>query len=153
MGHSTTLKEIGFVDYLESNEHSWDNWANKVRKVGNKKKREEVRRKGVVVNTFLDSPNAISTSGELIAVNAKGNGISAWPYPAKNLILVSGVNKIVKSWDEAINRVKKFALPLENERAKKVYDTSSRIGTLISYEYETEKNRSQLILINENLGL
>ena len=152
MGHSTTLEEIGFIDYLKNQQHPWKNWNNKVRSIDNEEKRMKARREGMVVNTFLDSPNAISKSGELIGVNAGGSGIGAWPYSAKNLILVSGVNKIVESWQEAINRVKKFVLPLENQRALKTYGSKSKIGKMISYEFETTKNRTKLLLIKKRLG-
>lgn len=152
IGHSTTMEEIGFIEYLESGDHPWNYWANKIRNTDDKKKRLKLRREGMTVEMFLDSPNAISRSGEIIGVNAGGSGVGAWPYSASNLMLISGVNKIVPSFEEAIQRCKKFALPLEDMRARKEYGKGSIVGKMVSYEYETVDNRTDLVLIKDQLG-
>ena len=41
----------------------------------------------------------------------------AWPYAAKNLLLVSGTNKIVPTLEDALQRIKKYTFPIENLRS------------------------------------
>ena len=152
-GSSTTLHEIGFVDYLDNNEHGWNNLHEKILKEKDQAKQTELRRKNVTAEYFLGSVNAIAKTGELVSCDASGSRVTAYPFAAKNLILVSGINKITSSLLNAIKRVREYAYPLEDERAKKAYGFSSTIGKWVIIEREIFKDRTTLILVKEKLGL
>ncbi|MEK6834925.1 MAG: lactate utilization protein [Nanoarchaeota archaeon] len=151
-GGSTTLSEIGFLDYLKANEHGWINLNEEVLKEKDSKKQTDLRRKSVTSEYFLGSINAIAKTGELVACDATGSRVTAYPFAAKNLILVSGINKITSSLEDAIKRVREYVYPLENERAKKAYGFGSTIGKWVIIEREIFKGRTTLILVKEKLG-
>lgn len=150
-GRSTTLNEIGFIDYLEQ-EDGFTYLGNQIRQLDDDEERHTARREALTADVFFDSPNAIAQTGELVGVNGVGTGIGAWPYAAKNLVLVSGTNKIVPSLDAAIRRVREFAYPLENERVQRAAGHKSVIGKLIQYEHEKQDERTELVLIDETQG-
>jgi len=151
-GSSTTLAEIGFVDYLKAARHGWKNLHEAVLKEKDQLKQASLRRKFVTADYFLSSVNAISKNGELVSCDASGSRVTAHPFAAKNLILVVGTNKITNNLEDAMKRIREYAFPLENERAKKVYGMPSTIGKWVIIEREIFPGRTTLILVNEKLG-
>lgn len=151
-GSSTTLDQIGFTDYLKSGKHGWKNLHVEILREKDGAKQADLRRKSVSSEYFLGSVNAISKTGELVACDASGSRVSAYPFAAKNLILVAGAQKITSSLDEAIKRIREYVFPLEDERAKKVYGMGSATGKWVVIEREIFPNRTTLILVKEKLG-
>lgn len=151
VGSSTTLNEIGFIGFLESGSY-WKSWNKKVISENNDEKRNTLRRMGVTADYFLGSVNAVSKNGELVACDASGSRVTAYPFAAKNLILVAGIQKITDSLEKAMLRVREYAYPLEDKRAKKAYGMSSTIGKWVIIEREIIPGRITLILVKERLG-
>lgn len=151
-GSSTTLIEIGFGDFLNSGQHGWRDYHKVVISENDAKKRNELRRKAVAVEYFLSGVNAIALTGELVSCDATGSRVGAWPFAAKNLILVAGVNKIVPTLQDALQRIREYAYPLEDARSKKVNGTPSRIGKCVILANEPQSGRITLILIDDRLG-
>lgn len=151
-GTSTTLIEIGFGDLLESGRHAWIDLHLAVTSEDDEQSREEIRRKSVAAEYFLSGVNAIAMTGELVSCDATGSRVGAWPFAAKKLILVAGVNKIVPTLREGLQRVRDYAFILEDARARKVYGRPSQIGKCVILEHEARPGRIILILINEALG-
>jgi hypothetical protein len=151
-GSSTTLNEIGFVDYLKSGSHGWRNLHKEVLEEKDPIKQNDMRRKMVTADYFLGSVNAISKTGALVACDASGSRVGAYLFAAKNLLLVAGTNKITNSLDEAMQRIREYVFPLENERAKKAYGSGSMTSKWAIIEHEKTPNRITLILVKEKLG-
>lgn len=150
-GHSTTLKEIGFMEDLETAD-GFEYLGNRIQEIDDDQERSEARRNAVTADVFFDGVNAIAETGELVGANALGNAVSAWPFAAKNLVLVGSTNKIMPSWAAAVERVREFAFPLEDARAEEVYGQGSTVGKLVSLETERVDDRTQLVLLEGNYG-
>ncbi|ELZ20156.1 hypothetical protein C477_07051 [Haloterrigena salina JCM 13891] len=150
-GHSTTLEEIGFTDDLEDGD-GFEYLGAKVQEIADDEERAEARREATTADVFFDSVNAIAESGELLGANALGNGVGAWAFGAKNLVLVGSTNKIVADFDAAVERVREYAYPLEDARAEEVYGQGSVVGKLVSMEYERVDDRTQLVLLEGDHG-
>lgn len=151
-GSSTTLIEIGFTDFLKNKKHDWKNLQEEVFSEQDQVKRGNLRRHALVADYFLSSVNAIAMTGELVAADASGSRVGAFPFAAKNLILVSGANKITKDLPEALKRLEEYALKIESERAKIVYGSPSSIGKIVILANEMLEGRTKLILVKESLG-
>ncbi|MCL9817973.1 lactate utilization protein [Natronocalculus amylovorans] len=151
-GHSTTLEEIGFMEYAAEGDHEWETLSDEIWSIDDDEAREDARRESQTADYFLGSVNAISQTGELVAADASGSRIGAYPFAAKNLFLVSGVNKIVSDLQAALDRVENVAYPLENERAQEAYGVESIIAKQLIYRFEGTEGRTTVVLINESLG-
>lgn len=149
-GHSTTMEEIGFTDVLEDAD-GFEYVGNRLEELEDEA-RSEARRTATTADVFFDGVNAIAESGELLGANALGNGVGAWPFGAETLVLVGSSNKIVPNWTAAVERIREYALPLEDARAREVYGQGSVVGKLVSLEYERVDDRTQLVLIDDRLG-
>ena len=151
-GSSTTLLEIGYQDLLESGKSGWTDLHARITAEDDDRKRAELRRRSVAADYFLSGVNAIARTGELVACDQSGSRVGAWPFAAGHLVLVSGVNKIVPTLDEALRRVREYAFPLENARSMRAYGTPSRIGKCVILAYEKAEGRVTLVLVGESLG-
>ncbi len=151
-GSSTTLIEIGFDELLKGSGHSWMDCHKAVTSENDAEKRNDLRRKALISDYFLSGVNAIAWTGELVSCDATGSRVGAWPFAAKNLILVSRVNKIVPTLHDALQRIREFAYPLEDARSKKVNNRPSKIGKCVILANESQSGRITLILIDDRLG-
>jgi len=151
-GHSTTLEEIGFVEYLTEGDNDWEALPNEVWSIDDDAERQAARREAQTADYFLGSVNAIAQTGELVAADRSGSRIGAYPFAAANVAIVSGVNKIVDDLDAALDRLESVAYPLENERAKDAYGVESAIAKQLIFRRELEDGRTTVVLIRDSLG-
>jgi len=151
-GHSTTLEEIGFDEYLSDGDHEWESLPDNIWSIDDDAKRQAARRDSQTADYFLGSVNGISQTGELVAADRSGSRIGAYPFAASNVLIVSGINKIVATLDDALDRLENVAYPLENERAKEAYGVESAIAKQLIFRQELEEGRTTVLLIKENLG-
>ena len=59
-------------------------------------------RKALLCDTFLMSSNAISEDAQLVNIDGNGNRVAAMIYGPKNVIIIAGMNKVVKTLDDAM---------------------------------------------------
>jgi hypothetical protein len=76
----------------------------------------EIRRKQLTCDVFLTSTNAITEDGRLVNTDATGNRVAAMVFGPKKVIVLAGTNKIVKNLDDAQDRIRTTAAPLNNKR-------------------------------------
>ena len=62
-------------------------------------------------DVYLCSSNAVTENGELYNVDGNSNRTAAILYGPKSVIMVVGINKIVRNLDEAVQRVKNVSAP------------------------------------------
>jgi hypothetical protein len=151
-GSSTTLIEIGFEDYIAGGKSGWIDLHAVITSEDDAKKRTELRRKSVTAEYFISGANAIAQTGEIVACDASGSRVGAWPFAAGHLILVVGINKIVPDLESALRRVREYAFRLENARAGRAYGTPSSVGKCVILANEKDTGRITLILVSEALG-
>jgi L-lactate utilization protein LutB len=151
-GHSTTLEEIGFDEYLSDGDHEWESLPDRIWGIDDDAERQAARRDAQTADYFLGSVNGISQTGELVAADRSGSRIGAYPFAASNVVIVSGINKIVPTLEDALDRLENVAYPLENERAKEAYGVESDIAKQLIFRQELEEGRTTVLLIREELG-
>jgi len=151
-GASVTLFEIGYREFVDSGQSAWQNLRAAVHAENDPAKRHELRRKSMTAQYFVSGVNAITESGELVACDTAGSRVGAWHFAADHLILVCGINKIVRTLDDAFRRVREYSYPLENLRANRKYGVPSQLGKWVILAYEEVQSRVTVILIRERLG-
>jgi L-lactate utilization protein LutB len=151
-GSSTTLIEIGYEDYIAGGQSGWNLVHKSITAENDAGKRAELRRKSVAADYFLSSANAIAGTGEILACDASGSRVGAWPFAAGHLILVVGINKIVPTLEDGLDRIRNYAFRLENARARRAYGTPSVIGKCVILAHERNEGRITLVLVKEALG-
>ena len=151
-GHSTTLEEIGFDEFLSDGDHEWESLPDQIWGIDDDAERQAARRESQTADYFLGGINAVAQTGELVAADLSGSRIGAYPFAAGNVVIVTGTNKIVPTLDDALDRLESVAYPLENERAQEAYGVESAIAKQLIYRRETEEGRTTVVLVREQLG-
>lgn len=111
-GGSMTMDECDIYSLLESGDYDYLDR----RKAQTREEQIEIYRKSYFVDTYFSSANAITEQGEIYNVDGNSNRVSAITYGPKSVILIVGMNKVVKNLEEAILRVKTIAAPLNAKR-------------------------------------
>lgn len=152
---STTLREIGFLDFLKTTD-KWRNLHAEFLAETDPIKAADKRREGMNADYFLSSVPAISEEGDIVVVDASGTRVGGFAYSAKNVVVVVGSNKIVPTYEDAVARSYEFALPLESARARKAYGVQ---GSAINYFFALRNagpwatpGRVHVILLKSSFG-
>jgi L-lactate utilization protein LutC len=151
-GSSTTLSQIGFMDYYISGKNPWKCLGPEIFNEKNWEKQSTLRRRSTNADYFLGSVNALAETGELVAVDQSGSRVGAYPFAAKKLILVVGYQKITPNLQEAMRRIREYVYNLEDERAKQRYGTGTHFGKWVIIEWELMPDRITVLLVKEPLG-
>jgi L-lactate utilization protein LutB len=157
-GGSVTVDELDLVDIMK------DEYKLLHRSLYDKSKHEDLYWEMARADWYITSTNAIAQTGELINIDGRANRVAAMLYGPKNILVVCGVNKIVKDINEGIDRVRNVAAPLNTKRLAKNTpcaitgkcgnclspDTICK-ATVIHHHPTTGKN-FYIVLIDEKLG-
>jgi len=151
-GSSTTLHEIGLVDYLKQPSSGY-RYLNPGWQAENDPKRRARWRAELSLEAdyYLGSIQAICETGEVIGADASGSRQAFYIYGPPYVIWVAGLNKLVPTVTDGLERVKEVALPMEDERRRQAGGDGSYIGKLVIYERE-RPGRITLVLVGEALG-
>lgn len=160
-GGSMTLFETGVLDFLRNGNYDL---LDRYKEGLSSDDIKEMYRKSFYSDAYFVSTNAVTENGELYNVDGRGNRVAAMIYGPDKVIVIAGVNKIVKNIDEAINRNKSISAPANTKRlnikapCKEVgycVDCNSKNRICNKYtviKRDFDENRMHVILLNENFG-
>jgi hypothetical protein len=100
----------------------------------------------------IGSVQAITEDGRIISASATGSQLAAYVYGAQRVIWIVGAQKIVVDLEQGLRRVREHCLPLENERAEKLYGRESVAAKILVVDVEPEPGRTTVVLVGEPLG-
>jgi acylphosphatase len=153
-GASQTLEAIGFLEYLKSGAHGWNNLHAAVYAEQDQAKRMALRKQALFSDFYLGSVHGLAQTGEFVVASASGSQIPHIAFTSPNLILVVGAQKIVPTLDDARNRVAQYVFPLEDARMK----STGAPGSVFAKEFifHTEPTgmgrKVRMIIVKEKLG-
>ncbi|MCR5613032.1 lactate utilization protein [Treponema sp.] len=127
--------------------------------------RQKLMHDALNCGTFLMSSNAITEKGELFNIDGAANRVAALCYGPKHVLVIAGVNKIVKDMDAAYKKVRTYTAPINAQRFCKTTPCSitGECGDCINQEsicaqfVETRicrpAKRIKVIIVGEDLGI
>ena len=115
-GGSVTLSEIGIFDLLKNGDYTL---LDRNAEGNTPEDIQKIYRDSFNADTYLCSSNAITENGELYNVDGLANRVTALTFGPKQVIVIAGINKIVKDLEEAALRVKTIAAPKNCVRLNK----------------------------------
>ena len=153
-GASRSLEQIGFIDYLKSNQHPWQNFHQQIVAETDPAKQAVLRKQATLSDYYLGSVHALISNGEFIIASNTGSQLPNIVYNSPNLIFVVGTQKIVTSMTSAIERLEKYIIPLEDQRMHQQYGTGTAENKLLIFKGESPLTKRQIhfILVEEVLG-
>lgn len=153
-GSSTTLDEIGFIDYLKAGAHGWNNLHEAIILEKDPAKQSDLRKYSVVSDFYLGSVHALSETGEMVIASNTGSQLPHLVFTSPNLILVVGTHKITPTLADALKRLEEYVVPREDARALKAYGvhTAKNKTVILHGESPMMKRKVHVLLVNEKLG-
>lgn len=113
---------------------------------------------------MLTGSNAITQDGVLVNIDGAANRVSAMAWGPRNVLVIIGMNKVVKSVEDAVARARNEAAPVNAQRFD-INTPCRETGAcfnckasdciccqLLITRFSKTPNRIKVILVNENLG-
>lgn len=162
VGDSVTLEELDIYNYFEKREDII--YFNKYKKNISKEEKREIYKKNFSADFFVSGCNAITINGDLLNIDGNGSRVAPIIYGPKNVLLIMGLNKICKNEQEANDRARNIAAPLDSKRLNKnnpctktlkCHDCKSKdriCNYFVKISGQFDKERIKLILVEETLG-
>lgn len=159
-GGSLTIEQIGALKYITENCGYVNPYT-----VTDPAEKERLMQARLSCDTFLCSANAIITDGRLYNEDGACSRVAPMLFGPKQVIVVAGRNKLVKTEAEAKKRMMTVAAPLNAKRLKTGTPCTedgvchnckhpNRIccSTVIT-NFSRIKGRIKVIIVNEDLGM
>jgi hypothetical protein len=137
--------------------------------------RQGMMRESFFADILVTGTSAITLDGKLVNIDGNGNRVAAMIFGPRKVIIIAGVNKIVKDTAEALERIHQFAAPLNAKRHYLKHHHSYfsdlpcvKTGSCIDCRHEwricnytviiegampRHKGRINLVLVGEELGI
>lgn len=159
-GGSVTLDETGVLDALRNREDiTLYDRATATTPEENKK----IMHDALLCDYYFMSSNAITSDGELVNIDGTGNRVAALIYGPENVIILAGMNKIVKNVEEGISRTRNVASPQNCVRLSKNTPCAANgvcgncladtiCDQIVITRASRIPNRIKVILVGEELG-
>ncbi len=153
-GASVTLEQIGFVDYLKSGNHGWDNLHGKILAEKDPVKQSLLRKQSALSDYYLGSVHALIENGEFVIGSNTGSQLPHIVFTSPNLIFVIGSQKIVPTLTDAMKRLEEYVVPLEDNHMKEKYGMGTALNKIIIFKGENPRSgrKIKMILVNKKLG-
>ena len=108
-GGAMSAQQIGLIDTLkEGNYRTIDR--------DTCEDRDAAMRECFLADVFLTGANALSLDGQMVNIDGTGNRVAAIAYGPKTVIVIAGMNKVVPTLEDAIQRARNVAAPLNQQR-------------------------------------
>ena len=159
-GGTASAKEIGLLDAVhEGNYEVYDREEAQAPELKN-----EIAHKALDCDFFIGSTNALAENGVMVNIDGNANRVAAFAFGPKNVLLIVGMNKVVKSEEDAMSRARNEAAPINAQRfgldtpcSKNgmCYDCKSPdciCCQILITRYSRVAKRIKVILVDENLG-
>lgn len=161
VGGSMSLFESKVIELLRSGRYEF---LDRYKKDLTQEDIKEIYRKSFFADTYFASANAITEDGKIFNVDGNGNRVAAILYGPDKVVLIVGVNKIVKNIEQAVSRNRAISGPANAKRLnlstpciKTGQCMECNIEDRICCEYTVIKRqrnpkRMHVIFINDTLG-
>jgi hypothetical protein len=113
VGGSLTLNQIGFQEAVQKRPVKF---LNPFAKGISPEETMRIRREILTADIFVGSSNAVTEDGKLFNIDATGNRVAPMMFGPKKVVLICGVNKIVKNLAEAQTKVQEWTSPMNVKR-------------------------------------
>ena len=147
---SVTLDETGITDAINGSGR-YDSARSKMMALDFATQAQQMKAIGGQPDYALGSVHAITSDGTLVIASASGSQFAALAWGAANVILVVGAQKLVRTLQDAHERVYRHSLVLEDARAQAAYGQHSAVGKVLEIHQEMP-GRIHIVLIRQPVG-
>ncbi|MPN54725.1 hypothetical protein SDC9_202402 [bioreactor metagenome] len=124
----------------------------------------ELHRQCFFADFFLTGSNAITEDGQLLNIDKTGNRVAAICFGPKNVIVIAGMNKVVRDEAAAMARIRTTAAPINSLRfniktpcritgsCSDCISSETICASVVRTRMSAPAKRIKVILVGEDLG-
>lgn len=159
-GGSTSISQCGLMDAIKGKNYTLvDRMSAKT-----PQEKREIYAKTVMADYYLMSTNAVTIDGELVNIDGIGNRVACLCNGPENVIIIAGMNKVVKTIESGIDRIRTKAAPPNTVRLGKntpcaktgvcgnCFSQDCICNQIVVTRRSGIPGRIKVILVNEDLG-
>ena len=150
-GASETLRLSGIEEDINSSGR-YDALRSRGKTMDRATQRDEIWRLMSTPDVIVGSVAAVTETGSLVVASASGSQLPGYAGAAARVIWVVGAQKVVPDLPAALRRIEDHCLPLENDRAMKVYGRPSALNRVLILNAEPEAGRGTVLLLRQAIG-
>ena len=155
-----SAQEIGLFDTLHNGNYTVLDREEKQ----TQEEKQEIARQALSCDVFIGSANALSEDGVMVNIDGNANRVAAYAFGPKNVLLIVGMNKVVKTEEDAMSRARNEAAPINAQRFGidtpcvkngSCFDCKSPqciCCQILVTRFSRQPKRMKVILVDENLG-
>lgn len=160
MGGSASIRESGLIEALKEGPYTFYDRD----LAPTPEERDQIAREASNCDWYLGSVNAMSEDGVFVNIDGNANRVAAYAFGPKNVLLLVGMNKLVKTEDDAMHRARNEAAPINTQRFGSdtpcvrngsCFDCKSEdciCCQIMITRFSRIPKRFKVILVGENLG-
>jgi len=130
-----------------------------------KVRRAKIYRFSLQCEYFMTGSNAVTQTGELVNIDGTGNRVSGMIFGPERIIVVVGLNKIVKDYADAYHRLTTVIVPhhakamgyhppcVTTQQCVNCKGKDKQCSMLVRILQSPEESDCTVLLVNEDLGL
>lgn len=159
-GGSMSIGECGLMDAIKEKDYTLIDRMTAT----TPQERREIYAKTVMADYYLMSTNAITMEGELVNIDGFCNRVACLCAGPENVIVIAGMNKVVKNVQSGFDRIRTKAAPANTTRLGKktpcaangvcgdCYSPECICSQMVVTRRSGIPGRIKVILVNEELG-
>ena len=78
--------------------------------------RVALMKKALLADVFITGANALNLDGQMVNIDGNGNRVAAIVYGPDSVIVIAGMNKVVATLEDAVQRARTIAAPMNKQR-------------------------------------
>ena len=110
-GGSVTMDQIGLSEVLHNGKYQLID-----RDAAPPEERRKLMRQGLLADYFISGANAVSEDGEIVNIDGNGNRVGAIVYGPDHVVIIAGMNKVVRTLEDAVKRARTIVAPINKQR-------------------------------------
>jgi hypothetical protein len=151
-GKSKTLDDLGLsADLHESSR--FDSVRERYLKMDRKTQEREIRKLTSAPDYFVGSAHALTEGGQLVTASYSGSQVGPYASGAGKVILVIGSQKLVPNLDQAMQRLREYAIPYEDARLREAMGIGTKPAKILIHSAEGRPGRTTVIIVREPVGV
>jgi YkgG family uncharacterized protein len=151
MGASRTLDEIGLTAEIEESGR-YQAVRPRLRALDRVTHGREWRKLASSPDVMLGSVHAVTEQGQVLVASGGGSQIGPYASGAGTVIWVVGAQKLVRTVEDGLRRLKEYALPLEDERMRAATGRSTGLNQILIINGSLRPNRLKMVIVKEQIG-
>lgn len=126
--------------------------------------REQAVKNSMFADVFLTGANGLSLDGQMVNIDGTGNRVAAIIFGPKKVLVIAGMNKVCDSLEQAMDRARQVAAPMNMMRFMKDTPCAATgscgdckkegciCNQIVITRHCRPVGRIQYIIVGENLG-